>query len=126
MEWNNSHKNPPVVGQKIYYFGPEIGLWIGEYKYEESTVDDVELCPHIFFGAGGYVDACDAPFWLPYDAEKAACWVPLPPVIALHPEEWEAIEWAEEECRKMGCTEKAAWLRMTLARQTGHVNSLPG
>ena len=36
MEWNNSHKNPPQSGQKVYYFGPNIGLWIGHYSYEDE------------------------------------------------------------------------------------------
>lgn len=29
MEWNNSHKNPPQSGEKVYYFGPNIGIGIG-------------------------------------------------------------------------------------------------
>ena len=96
MEWNNSHKNPPTVGQKVYYFGPNIGLWIGHYTYEDGRSfnpyyynDDgqivyedkkVELCPHIFTNTRfGFCDACDAPYWLPYDEEKAKCWCPIIP-----------------------------------------------
>ena len=84
MEWNNSHKNPPQVGQKIYYFGPNIGIGIGHYRYEEHSIKHlgkvVELCPHVFYNTTfGVVDACDAPFWLPYDEERAKGWCPIIP-----------------------------------------------
>jgi len=94
MEWFNSHKNPPEVGQKVYYFGPNIGLFIGHYSYEERSfetysyneynqkvVDKVlSACPHVFTNMSfGVVDACDAPFWLPYDEERAKSWCPIIP-----------------------------------------------
>ena len=95
MEWNNSHKNPPKVGQKVYYFGPNIGIGIGHYSYEEGRSFDpyyydeggkvyedksIELCPHIFENVSfGMVDACDAPYWLPYDEERAKSWCPIIP-----------------------------------------------
>lgn len=86
MKWNNSHKNPPTEGQKVYYFGPAIGIWIGTYKYQPRTIErpkcgDLVLCPHTFHCADnfGVVDACDAPYWLPYDETGAKCWVPMPP-----------------------------------------------
>lgn len=86
MEWNNSHKNPPSVGQKVYYFGPNIGIGIGHYKYEKQVIkskfgnQDIELCPHIFTNVSfGVVDACDAPFWLPFDEERAKSWTPIIP-----------------------------------------------
>ena len=95
MEWNNSHKNPPKQGQKVYYFGPHIGIGIGHYAYEEGRhfypyfyehsmklYEDkkVELCPHTFKNVDfGFVDACDAPFWLPYDEERAKGWCPIIP-----------------------------------------------
>ena len=96
MEWNNSHKNPPVEGQKIYYFGPQIGIGIGHYNYIENRVihpyyydengvkvyeeKSIELCPHIFTNIdSGMCDACDAPFWLPYDEERAKGWCPIIP-----------------------------------------------
>lgn len=86
MEWNNSHKNPPKPGQEVYYFGPDIGIGIGTYKYEEHTLNlegsdkKVELCPHIFTNNNwGVVDACDAPYWLPYDSERAKSWCPIIP-----------------------------------------------
>lgn len=86
MEWNNSHKNPPAVGQKVYYFGTNIGIGIGHYHYEQQVIKskfgnpDIELCPHIFTNVSfGVVDACDAPYWIPYDEERAKSWVPIIP-----------------------------------------------
>lgn len=86
MEWNDSHKNPPELNQKIYYFGPNIGIGIGTYGYEERTIKsefgnpDIQLCPHIFMNLNwGIVDACDAPYWLPYDEKKAQSWCPIIP-----------------------------------------------
>jgi hypothetical protein len=86
MKWNNSHKNPPEVGQKVYYFGENIGIGIGHYTYEEQRLImgsgriDINLCPHIFTNVDwGVVDACDAPFWLPYDEEDAKSWCPIIP-----------------------------------------------
>lgn len=85
MEWNDSHKNPPKNGDKVYYFGPNIGIWVGHYKYDENQhlmLDDgkkVPLCPHLFIGAG-VVDACDAPFWLPFSVEREnEGWRPIVP-----------------------------------------------
>lgn len=81
MEWNNSHKNPPKNGEKIYYFGPNIGIGIGHYQYKENSVYGIELCPHLFTNVSwGLVDACDAPFWLPYDEERAKSWCPIIPI----------------------------------------------
>lgn len=85
MEWNDSHKNPPEVGQKIYYFGENIGIGIGHYTYDDKpliteTGKEILLCPHIFTNTHwGVVDACDAPFWLPYDEERAKSWCPIIP-----------------------------------------------
>jgi len=97
MEWNNSHKNPPAVGQKIYYFGPNIGIGIGHYSfiekrsfnpyyYDENGVKvyeekEINLCPHVFTNQAKpwTCDACDAPFWLPYDEERAKSWCPIIP-----------------------------------------------
>jgi hypothetical protein len=87
LGWRNSHKDPPAGGQEVYYFGPDIGIGIGHYKYEEQVIKskkghpDVHLCPHIFTNNEfGVVDACDAPRWQPYDAKRAKSWVPIPPV----------------------------------------------
>ncbi len=95
--WRNSHKDSPAMGQEVYYFGPNIGIGIGRYSYEENrsfrpysydeagvkVYDDkeIELCPHIFTNnKWGVVDACDAPRWQPYNPERAKSWSPMPPV----------------------------------------------
>lgn len=96
MEWNNSHKNPPKIGEKVYYFGPNIGIGIGYYSFVEQRSfkpysydksgekvyedEEISLCPHVFENVNfGVVDACDAPFWLPYDDERAKSWCPIIP-----------------------------------------------
>lgn len=87
MKWNNSHTNPPKHGQKVYYFGKNIGLWVGTYTYEETKIPtikgkEVELCPHVFRCDDGWgnVDACDAPYWLPYDSKREKQgWRPIVP-----------------------------------------------
>lgn len=86
MDWNDSHKNPPNAGQEVYYFGPNIGIGIGTYHREERTLHleksdhKVTLCPHVFTNNNwGVVDACDAPYWLPYDSERAKSWAPIVP-----------------------------------------------
>jgi hypothetical protein len=90
-DWRNSHTDPPKEGQRVYYFGENIGLWTGTYKYEERGVPGkkkngvevyIGLCPHAFYRDDGFgnVDACDAPYWQPYDAEREyKGWRPLPP-----------------------------------------------
>jgi hypothetical protein len=80
MIWRKVNSDPPQVGQKVYYFGPHIGLWVGTYKFEPQTVHNVVLCPHILFGDGGVVDGDDAPFWMEFDeAREAKGWRPLMP-----------------------------------------------
>lgn len=87
MKWNDSHKNPPKDGQKVYYFGPNIGLWVGTYNYKLNgiTLENgkyIELCPHLFSPSNsfGICDGCDAPYWLEYDEEKESKgWRPIVP-----------------------------------------------
>lgn len=75
-DWISSHKHPPKEGQKVYYFGYDIGIWTGTYSYRPQVVVGVSLCPHLFFNeTGGVVDACDAPWWKPYDPDRE----PMPP-----------------------------------------------
>lgn len=69
--WHKCKDNPPQDGQKVYYFGPNIGLWRGTYRY----------CPddpwkHLFFcdsdpvfGIPMHVDFDDAPYWREYNEE---------------------------------------------------------
>lgn len=86
-DWRNSHTNPPEEGQRVYYFGKNIGLWVGTYKYQPQTIQigdvkNIKLCPHVFHcdDEWGTVDADDAPYWQPYDADRESKgWRPLPP-----------------------------------------------
>ena len=40
----------------------------------------IDICEHVFINVNnGVCDACDAPFWLPYDEEKAKGWCPIIP-----------------------------------------------
>lgn len=95
--WRSSHNDPPAAGQRVYYFGENIGLWVGVYSYEEGEFypysydendnkvydkEPIKLCPHVFRCDDGFgnVDACDAPYWQPYDAERESKgYRPLPP-----------------------------------------------
>jgi hypothetical protein len=88
----------PEEGQIVYYFGHPVGLHIGRFDPtvetkgltmneagEEVIVDlpddVVNAINHNKFinNDWGVCDADDAPWWMPYDAERAKSWVPLPP-----------------------------------------------
>jgi hypothetical protein len=88
----------PEEGQKVYYFGHPVGLNIGTFDPrvqtkalaendagEEVVVDlpaeVIAMINHNKFinAAWGVCDADDAPWWMPYDEEKAKYWVPIPP-----------------------------------------------
>lgn len=74
--WLHTGATLPTDGQSVYYFGPAIGLHIGTYRY----APDDNYSHHLFHNADwGVVDRMDAPWWRPYDPERAKAWVPLPP-----------------------------------------------
>lgn len=81
--WHKSHKELPKDGQKVYYFGPQIGLWRGTYRH----CPEDKYNPHLFFsdadpvfGINMHVDRDDAPFWREYSEEyEKKGYVPLPP-----------------------------------------------
>jgi len=86
MKWKNSHTDPPVSGSVVYYFGKNIGIWVGYYNYKQNSIKSgdktIELCPHLFSPLNGFglVDACDAPYWFPYSAEREQeGWRPIIP-----------------------------------------------
>lgn len=96
--WIRAKDQLPEEGQMVYYFGPDIGIHIGTFDstvqkqccyedengnlvYEDMPQRLVEMINHNKFlnNNWGVVDADDAPFWRPYDPERAKSWVPLPP-----------------------------------------------
>lgn len=87
MIWRNVHKDPPQIEQRVYYFGPNIGLWVGTYNYEPRSIfihggNPIELCPHTFScdDGFGYCDGDDAPYWMEYDAHRESeGWRPIVP-----------------------------------------------
>lgn len=96
--WIRCRNQLPVAGQIVYYFGPMLGIHIGtfdptietqcwvENENGESVLEDmpervINSINHNKFKNldWGVCDADDAPWWMPYDAERAKSWVPLPP-----------------------------------------------
>ena len=96
--WIRARDQLPEEGQMVYYFGPAIGIYIGTFDSKVETrgwtVDKngeeilVDLPEQVVAAINhnkfrnndwGVVDADDAPFWRPYDPERAKSWVPLPP-----------------------------------------------
>ncbi len=96
--WIRCRNQLPEPGQEVYYFGPDIGLHIGKFDPTVSTkgwtVNEageevlVELPERVvnsinhnkfLNNSWGVADADDAPWWMPYDPERARSWVPLPP-----------------------------------------------
>ena len=96
--WIRSSVQLPEESQMVYYFGHNIGLHIGRFdpKVEtkcwveneagESVLEDmperiIAAINHNKFinNDWGVVDTDDAPWWMPYDEQRAKSWVPLPP-----------------------------------------------
>jgi hypothetical protein len=94
MEWLSFFGyRRPINGQRIYYYGENIGVWRGRYKIdwndpvsphlilceEETSLPD-GLLDAVQIIAGepkvtGVVDNMDAPWWQPYEGQQK----PLPP-----------------------------------------------
>ena len=96
--WIRCSDRLPEENQMVYYFGPNIGIHIGKFDstvqtqccyegpdgqlvYEDMPQRLVDAINHNKFvnNDWGVVDADDAPYWRPYDPERAKSWVPLPP-----------------------------------------------
>jgi hypothetical protein len=96
--WVRCRERLPEEGQMVYYFGHNIGLHIGRFdptvetkcwvenEAGESVLEDmpervINSINHNKFinNNWGVCDADDAPWWMPYDAERAKSWCPLPP-----------------------------------------------
>ena len=88
MEWLSFFGyRRPINGQRIYYYGENIGVWRGRYKIdrndpvshhlilcEEETSLSEGLLEAVEIIAGeskvtGVVDRMDAPWWMPYEGQ---------------------------------------------------------
>lgn len=84
MEWISFFAKQPEHGQKIFYYGEPIGVWMGHYEYRP----DDKFSPHLMFceerdseteaaldaygltGITMTVDRMDAPWWMPYEGQE--------------------------------------------------------
>lgn len=64
----------PSNNQKVYYFSNFLGMFRGEYFYDENSKGN----PHKFYSEYGIVDADDISYWMPYD-HSLRDMIPLPP-----------------------------------------------
>ena len=64
----------PINGQRVWYYGPHIGVWRGKFEIDKSeegramarkfgVPTDLFVCDE----ALGWVDSDDAPYWMPYE-----------------------------------------------------------
>lgn len=68
MEWISFFgPRRPINGQKVYYFGPHIGVWQGRYEihHDDLVSPHILVCEETF----GFVDRNDAPWWMPYGGQ---------------------------------------------------------
>jgi hypothetical protein len=73
-EWISISERKPEENQKIYYFGDHLGMFRGEYFYDETSKGN----PHKFYSEHGIVDADDISHWMPYDHGLKDI-IPFPP-----------------------------------------------
>ena len=71
--WIDAMTKLPQHGQKVWYYGPQIGVWRGRYEYHA----DAMASPHLFLceESPGVCDRMDAPCWMPATDER-----PKPPM----------------------------------------------
>jgi len=67
MEWISFFERQPEDGDKIWYYGPYIGVWRGEYHY----VPNDPISHHNIHSTecAGFCDRMDAPWWMPDDGK---------------------------------------------------------
>jgi hypothetical protein len=70
VNWISFFDRQPEDGQKIWYYGKYIGVWVGIYHYSPND----PVSPHIIVcdEAPGVVDRMDAPWWMSYRPNKPA------------------------------------------------------
>jgi len=71
--WIDAMTKLPQHGQKVWYYGPHVGLWRGRYEYHADAL----ASPHLFLceESPGVCDRMDAPCWMPATDER-----PKPPM----------------------------------------------
>ena len=80
FKWYHAKDVLPRDGQQVYYFGPNIGLWVGHYKYAPND----PYSHHLFVSNFGTVDRMDAPYWRPFNKKHHRLgFIPLPPAMFL-------------------------------------------
>ena len=67
MDWISFFERQPEDGDKIWYYGPYIGVWRGEYHY----VPNDPISHHNIHSTecAGFCDRMDAPWWMPDDGK---------------------------------------------------------
>ena len=73
-QWISSKYILPSNNQKVYYFSSFLGMFRGEYFYDENSKGN----PNKFYSEHGIVDADDISYWMPYD-HGLKDMIPLPP-----------------------------------------------
>ena len=73
--WHKTSDALPEHGQPVWYCGPFIGVWAGNYEYHP----DAFYCAHQFVSAGGACDRHDARYWAARSPDEAI--PPEPPFI---------------------------------------------
>ena len=68
LAWISFFQRQPRDGQKIWYYGKHIGVWLGIYHYSpnDPVSHHIILCDE----APGFVDRMDAPYWQPYERKQ--------------------------------------------------------
>lgn len=74
MIWVKCRERMPINGQRVWYYGPHIGVWRGKFVIDKSEEGKCMArkygLPVDLFVCGetlGVVDSDDAPYWMPYE-----------------------------------------------------------
>lgn len=73
-KWIASGYILPQNNQKVYYFCDFLGIFRGEYFYDNTSKSN----PHKFCSEHGILDGDDISYWMPYD-HRLKDMIPLPP-----------------------------------------------
>ena len=73
-KWIATQLSLPNNNQKIYYFCDFLGIFKGNYYFDEKSKSD----PHKFCSHHGILDRTEVSYWMPYDHALRDI-IPLPP-----------------------------------------------